>query len=1076
MTAIHKELDRKPSNPSGIYLTRRIILAVIAVAAVAAIVTAVIVLNRDSAAERGTKALVKAYSKRRLVEPRLSGGFKAGVYNDAPDLTDVDAEQVDEAWKYILQTANSPQDIQGRLTHGRFLLASGKSSKAIRVLRLVTQNAPSNPEAHNDLGAGLLERQKVEEALDEFNLALKHDPDMPEALFNRALCYARLQLRDAARRELKRLEGIERDDGWRQEISSQLEKTATSLDPQKPKEEVVAEFRAAVSGGDFNRARDIADLYFETLREHAVLTDIIDHLRASVNNDAAAAQRAFSELELIGKLFIETNGDSEIADAALYLKGLPAAKKPEELKLNEEFAQAIDLFNTDRFKEAEAAHTRLQNEFRARGNEVHQAVSGYYSGMCQYTYNRFSPSIATLETTLTSMEGRNWPYHRGRLLALRGIAYSRSGQDSLGIKYCQQARDIFRGLGHLESLEAYSLLYLSVAYSHLGDLDKALGNIRGSAALQFRVGPESEEKIPKYLKTLSSNYLEMADIYRRRENHFLSLLFAEQAFTYAEQAKVTRYAAQASSLAALEQAQLGSFKEANENLEVALNYINEIADPRQRSFTEQLVYLRAGEVARRQSNTERSLEYYAKAEAVASQAEEKSIPMINVFRGRAATYKQVEQHEDARASLKEAVDYIERYRFSLEKGEQRSYFLDASHAVFDQLITLHQGSPELDRVGFKFTEQSRARGLLEEATDKGSGSSAPLDEIQRALPAGLALVEYSVTNEGTSIFVVGRDHFSLARSRLTIKESDDLVRDYLALLKKNSDSDDIEELSEKARTLYTNLIEPVREQLSGATAVCVVPDKALHFLPFAALIDPDGLYLIESLSISYAPSASVLVECLNEQIKKPAPVNERILAVGNPQFDTEEFSELPDLKEAAQEASALAKLYGNQSTALTGAQATKKRLLAEIKNADVIHLALHTLVKEGAPSLASLVLAGRDDGLLTLEEVYKLSLPRTRLVVMSACQSGLGHYYRGEGMVSLVRPFIVTGVPTVVASLWQVESQSSTELMIDFHRARKLSKLGAADALRQAQVKMATKGSYTHPYFWAPFIVVGSSN
>ena len=270
MTATYKKIQPGPGNRSGIYLTRKALLTVLAILVVAAIVTTVVLLNCDSAAEKGTKALVKAYSQRRLIESRPSGGFRAGIYSSAPDLTDVDAEQVDEAWKYILQSADSPQDIEGQLTHGRYLLASGKSSKAIRVIRPVTESDPSNPEAHNDLGACLLERHKIEEALDEFNLALKHEPDMPEALFNRALCYSRLQLKDAARDDLTRLKGLENDQGWLQEISRQLEKTVISLEPQRPINEVIAEFRAGVKSGDFNKVRDMAAVHFETLREHAL--------------------------------------------------------------------------------------------------------------------------------------------------------------------------------------------------------------------------------------------------------------------------------------------------------------------------------------------------------------------------------------------------------------------------------------------------------------------------------------------------------------------------------------------------------------------------------------------------------------------------------------------------------------------------------------------------------------------------------------------------------------------------------------------------------------------------------------
>ena len=113
---------------------------------------------------------------------------------------------------------------------------------------------------------------------------------------------------------------------------------------------------------------------------------------------------------------------------------------------------------------------------------------------------------------------------------------------------------------------------------------------------------------------------------------------------------------------------------------------------------------------------------------------------------------------------------------------------------------------------------------------------------------------------------------------------------------------------------------------------------------------------------------------------------------------------------------------------------------------------------------------------MPLNEFEKIGLLRARLVILSACQSGLGQYYRGEGIVSLVRPFLARGVPTVVASLWPVDSPATAMLMIDFHRARKQNSLLAADALRAAQLRMMQGDSFNHPYYWAPFVVIGSNN
>jgi CHAT domain-containing protein len=155
---------------------------------------------------------------------------------------------------------------------------------------------------------------------------------------------------------------------------------------------------------------------------------------------------------------------------------------------------------------------------------------------------------------------------------------------------------------------------------------------------------------------------------------------------------------------------------------------------------------------------------------------------------------------------------------------------------------------------------------------------------------------------------------------------------------------------------------------------------------------------------------------------------------------------------------------------------------------------MHCVIDETSPGGATLVLApapeakeqtrstptrlsqhpGEDDGKLSLDEIYTLRLRRTRLVVLSACQSGVGQYYRGEGIVSLVYPFIVARVPTVLASLWSVQSEATSRLMYTFHAVRTANKAGVGEALRAAQIEMTKDSRYQHPFYWAAFIPVGS--
>ena len=115
-----------------------------------------------------------------------------------------------------------------------------------------------------------------------------------------------------------------------------------------------------------------------------------------------------------------------------------------------------------------------------------------------------------------------------------------------------------------------------------------------------------------------------------------------------------------------------------------------------------------------------------------------------------------------------------------------------------------------------------------------------------------------------------------------------------------------------------------------------------------------------------------------------------------------------------------------------------------------------------------------NDGVLQANEIYQLNLPRTRLVILSACQTGAEKYYGGEGMVGMWSPFISLKVPLVVASLWAVDSDSTKDLMINFHKLRRRG-LSSAVALRQAQIEMlhGQYKSYQHPYHWSSFIAIG---
>ncbi len=216
-----------------------------------------------------------------------------------------------------------------------------------------------------------------------------------------------------------------------------------------------------------------------------------------------------------------------------------------------------------------------------------------------------------------------------------------------------------------------------------------------------------------------------------------------------------------------------------------------------------------------------------------------------------------------------------------------------------------------------------------------------------------------------------------------------------------------------------------------------------------------------------------------------ATEDEKFLGVGNPTFDRKAFPDLDDLPSASREVEEISQFYhGPEPRLLRGDEAKKASVLSEMRTADVVHLATHYLPDTNSPMLGRLVLVSESrepdlargaNGVLQAYEIYRLKPLHARLAVLAGCQTGVEGYVNGEGPIGLARPFNAAGVPLVVASLWSVDSQATTELMIQFHRLRTREHYSSAQALRAAQVQMLRNGNPDHrsPYYWGSFSLTG---
>jgi CHAT domain-containing protein/Tfp pilus assembly protein PilF len=394
-----------------------------------------------------------------------------------------------------------------------------------------------------------------------------------------------------------------------------------------------------------------------------------------------------------------------------------------------------------------------------------------------------------------------------------------------------------------------------------------------------------------------------------------------------------------------------------------------------------------------------------------------------------------------------------------------------------------------------------------------------VSEVQRLLGEKTVLLEYLVGEGGSFVFAIRSKSYRFARLPPAPHLREEVTRLRNAVSRPERAA--LSTYVSLATRLHEELVLPVKDLLADVEEILVVPDDILHYLPFELLLsrtlgstlagDPARLpYLIRDYRVSYLPAASLLPTLARAEPAGSPPMT--LLALGDPSYDLREAS--PDraarlalrgaferdqpwmlrrLEHSRDEVTRIARLYPpGQTDVLLGEQATEESLKTDgrLGQYRVIHLAAHGLLNESRPQFSGLVLslprpasaegapgsanprASSEDGLLQAYEIFNMKLSAD-LVVLSACETGLGREIRGEGLVGLTRAFIYAGATAVVVSLWKVADASTAELMVRFHEHLLDGTRSRSEALRRAQLDLVEKSGFAHPFYWAPFVLVG---
>lgn len=334
------------------------------------------------------------------------------------------------------------------------------------------------------------------------------------------------------------------------------------------------------------------------------------------------------------------------------------------------------------------------------------------------------------------------------------------------------------------------------------------------------------------------------------------------------------------------------------------------------------------------------------------------------------------------------------------------------------------------------------------------------EDIQNLLDKETLLLEYFIAKDKVFLWAVSRDKintFILDIDRENLNEKVRLYREEISL---NMTLEKIKSVAwkEKSKELYFLLLEKAEGVLKNKEQIVIVPHMALNYLPFQTLMDSEGNLLLEKFDITYLPSASVLKYCREKN--KPSYENLVAYELGN--YEVSGYSPLPYSKKEVENISRFYKkrdIYSEKDM-------TVESVYISAPGGDVIHFATHSILDSESPMFSSLIMS---DGPLEVFRVFDMDLS-AGLVTLSACSTGLGEITEGDELVGLSRAFIYAGTPTVCVSLWDVSDMSTAELMERFYYYLNKGKT-KSESLRLAEIEMKEK--YNHPFFWAPFIVIG---
>ncbi|MEG4442474.1 CHAT domain-containing protein [Microcoleus sp. AT9_B5] len=690
------------------------------------------------------------------------------------------------------------------------------------------------------------------------------------------------------------------------------------------------------------------------------------------------------------------------------------------------------------------------------GNPHGEASSWRDLGSAYYSLGEYQRASECQQQSLDMARKINSQHREANSLSALGLTYISLGQHQQAIECSQESLTLAQKINNRYG-EAYSLVTLGNAYSNLGNYLRAIEYYQQSLDIQQEMGDLSGQVAS--WRNLGNAYRCLGQCQRAIEYSLKSLEIARGLGEHASQG-------------------------------VTLNNLG-------------LAFFDSGQFAEAETFLRRAIQ---KWEVLRGRLGNHDNFKVSIFETQAATYRHLEKALIAQSETEQALEISEQgrarafvelltARLSANSGAipnikpptieqikqiakaQNATFVEYSISFLEELfiwVIQPTGEIAFRQVDLNY-QHTPLKELVADSRESIGIRNRDLNPPLKIDPGDLVKLHDDAPNWAPwQVISVDETHSILWLGQSSFPEGLTIPRPAIDVIAKVQSS-----LTNHPRLqkLHQLLIEPIAGLLptDPEARIIFIPQGEVFFVPFPALQDAGGKFLIEKHTILTAPSIQIL-ELTSQKRQEISDLVGDILVVGNPTMPEVALvpgklpQQLSALLHSETEAKAIAQLF--QTQALTGNSATKAAVLQRLPNARIVHFATHGLLDNirGLGSAIALAPDRTDSGLLTAEEILKLHL-NADLVVLSACNTGMGRI-TGDGVIGLSRALISAGTPSVIVSLWAVPDAPTADLMVKFYQ--NLDRTGnKAQALRNAMLE--TMQQHPNPRDWAAFTLIGET-